>query len=613
MIKNNSLQFGKKAKNKRDAFYDVKKFIDESKNEYGEILVLYGVRRTGKTTIMEQIIDEFKDKEQCAYYTVQNSDTMDDITKAMIKERNEGTTLICLDEITRASDFITEASVLPDIFAKQGMKIIVSGTDSLGFNFAEKELYGRTQRISTTYISLAEHCRVLETTDIDDYIQYGGLMRKGEKSERFVNDYESALKYLDEAVVENIVSSIKKLPRNNKLEKLSQKELQTIIHKIVEKYSGQFDEKIMQNALTKVSIGENFKDAIGFEDEKIIDSFLLNKGAAIQSFLKEINADTSIKTQITEDMVKELQSYLIDMDVISATSSINYKHKEDLGWYEKNEEKKIFIIQPAIKFFHLQKGKEFIDNSEYYEELSQKTKNYLKDKLEGKIKGFMTEYIIDFDTAKSLPKERYTIIKPEFKMEHYSGEYDMLIYDSITDKHWDFEIKYNKNIYPEQCKHLLNSDFLDKISKDYGTRAQACVLYRGETTQTELGIIYINITDFALAIDKYHNINAAFADLTKDIFPEGKYFVSISENTEVVKDGTFSESEDLALVKLNCDINVLESIHVFDYCPDDMQIELKDGTLITIDEFEEMLEKNNEEINKAPDTVDSFEDEEFDR
>ena len=117
MIKNNSLQFGKKAKNKRDAFYDVKKFIDESKNEYGEILVLYGLRRTGKTTIMEQIIDEFKDKEQCAYYTVQNSDTMDDITKAMIKERNEGTTLICLDEITRASDFITEASVLSGIFA----------------------------------------------------------------------------------------------------------------------------------------------------------------------------------------------------------------------------------------------------------------------------------------------------------------------------------------------------------------------------------------------------------------------------------------------------------------------------------------------------------------
>lgn len=529
MIKNNSLHFGKTAKNKRDAYYDVKKFIDENKNEYGEIVVLYGLRRTGKTTIMEQIIEEFKDKEQCAYYTIQNSDTMDNIEKVLVEENNKGTTLICLDEITRASDFITEASILPDIFAKQGMKIIVSGTDSLGFNFAEKELYGRTQRINTTYIPFAEHCRVLETTDIDDYIQYGGLMRKGERAERFVNDYESAIKYLDEAVVENIVSSLKKLPRNNELEKLSHKELQTIIHKIVEKYSGQFDEKIMQNVLTKVSIGENFKDVIGFEDKKIIDSFLLNKREAIQSFLKEINADSSIKTTITEDIVKELQSFLIEMDVISATSSICYKHKDDLGWYEKKEEKKIFIIQPAIKFFHLQKGKEFIDNSEYYEELSQKTKTNLKDKLEGKIKGFMTEYIIDFDTSKSLPRERYTIIKPEFKMEHCSGEYDMLIYDNVTDEHWDFEIKYNKSVYLEQCKHLLNTDFLDRINKDYGTRAQACVLYRGETRQTELGIIYFNITEFALAINKYHDISIVFTELTKDIFKE-----EVNKNLDIV-------------------------------------------------------------------------------
>ena len=42
---------------------------------------------------------------------------MDDIIKFIIDEMINGTTLICLNKITRASDFITEASVLSGIFA----------------------------------------------------------------------------------------------------------------------------------------------------------------------------------------------------------------------------------------------------------------------------------------------------------------------------------------------------------------------------------------------------------------------------------------------------------------------------------------------------------------
>ena len=113
------------------------------------------------------------------------------------------------------------------------------------------------------------------------------------------------------------------------------------------------------------------------------------------------------------------------------------------------------------------------------------------------------------------------------------------------------------------------------------------------------------------SLDKYKNIFMQNKEI--DNMDKNTTSFTIPASTKVVKNQTFSNCENLKYIKLECDLDALESIHVFAYCPDDMQIELKDGTLVTIDKFEEMLEQNNKEINKVPDAVDAFEDEEFDR
>ena len=40
---------------------------------------------------------------------------------------------IFIDEVTLMDDFIEGAALLSDIYAASGMKIVLSGTDSLGF------------------------------------------------------------------------------------------------------------------------------------------------------------------------------------------------------------------------------------------------------------------------------------------------------------------------------------------------------------------------------------------------------------------------------------------------------------------------------------------------
>ena len=59
-----------------------------------------------------------------------------------------------LDEITLLSDFINTAAILSDIYSMIGMKIIMSGTDSLGFIMADSdELYDRNIMLHTSFIS----------------------------------------------------------------------------------------------------------------------------------------------------------------------------------------------------------------------------------------------------------------------------------------------------------------------------------------------------------------------------------------------------------------------------------------------------------------------------
>lgn len=73
------------------------------------------------------------------------------------------------------------AAVFSDTYAAAGMKIVLSGTDSLGFWFAlDEELYDRARMIHTTVIPYAEFRRVLGIRDIDEYIRFGGLMKVGE-------------------------------------------------------------------------------------------------------------------------------------------------------------------------------------------------------------------------------------------------------------------------------------------------------------------------------------------------------------------------------------------------------------------------------------------------
>ena len=164
-----------------------------------------------------------------------------------------------IDEITLIEDFIDSAAILSDIYAAMGMKLILSGTDSLGFWLAKnQELYDRAYSIHTTFIPFAEYSRLLKKDDIDEYIRYGGTLRAGEidfddedllaEESAFRSD-ESTRRYIDTAISKNIQHSLECCRDGGQFRHLyslyEANELTSAINRIVEDMNHRFILKVL--------------------------------------------------------------------------------------------------------------------------------------------------------------------------------------------------------------------------------------------------------------------------------------------------------------------------------------------------------------------------------
>ena len=131
---------------------------------YDRVYILYGLRRTGKTTLIRQTILDMgaEMREKSAFIQIQGSKSLDDVNRDLKYLEANGYRYVFIDEVTLLDDFIEGAALLSDVFAASGMKIVLSGTDSLGFVFTEdEELYDRCVMSHTTFIPYREFESVL--------------------------------------------------------------------------------------------------------------------------------------------------------------------------------------------------------------------------------------------------------------------------------------------------------------------------------------------------------------------------------------------------------------------------------------------------------------------
>lgn len=492
---------------KRDCYEKISSYL------YGKpadkVCLVYGLRRTGKTTLLKQLILDMKeeDRKQTIYIKARVGETIADLNKDIKLAREKGIKFFLIDEITLLDDFIDNAALLSDVYAVQGLKFVLSGTDSLGFYFAEsEELYDRAVTVHTTFIPYKEHARLLGITSIDEYIRYGGTLKAGELDfedaelnveEASFRDDETARRYIDTAICKNIQHSLKCYQKGRYFRHLRElydaNELTNAINRIIEDENHDFTIKVITDLFESHDLGSTAQLLRKARDEDkrtdILDE--IDKSQILETLKKilEIKEKDNQTIGITDSHVEEIKQYLKRLDLIDDL---------DIETLTGSEGKLNYTIftQPGMRFCQAQALVYSLMKDEQIKNLQEREINLITEKIIEGVLGHMLEDIVIYETKRVLMPNRHENKKQVFQIRFEAGEFDMVIYDNQTNTCEIYEIKHSLEAVPFQYRHLINEDKIELTEKRFGKITKKCVLYRGETMQSENDVMYKNVEEY---------------------------------------------------------------------------------------------------------------------
>ena len=468
-----------------------------------KVFILYGLRRTGKTTIIRQLISDM-DREmrnRTVFIQMQDKKTLADINQDLKYLESKGYKYIFIDEVTLLDDFIEGAALFSDVFAASGMKIILSGTDSLGFIFAEnEELYDRCIRVHTTFIPYREFENVLGICGIDNYICYSGTMSL---SGNHYNNYstifstkKSTDEYVDSAIARNIQHSLKNYQYANHFRSLKElynkNELTSAINRIVEDINHRFTLEVLTENFKshdlQISAKNLRKDRENPTD--ILDQIDIAQVNKMLKELLEIRDREDQFVEITDAHRKEIKEYL---DLLDLTVEIENRWMTD---YNKKEMRTVFS-QPGMRYSQAEALISSLMQDDKFRDLSLAERKRVTQRILDEVRGRMMEDIILLETK--IAKKDCEVFRLQFAV----GEFDMVVFNPNEGNCQIYEVKHSNKIVLQQCKHLLDTEKLKETEFRYGPITGKYVIYRGENAflkdvvkNIEENVSYLNVEEY---------------------------------------------------------------------------------------------------------------------
>lgn len=445
-----------------------------------KVFILYGLRRTGKTTLIRQIILELSESDfnKAAFIQVTSRDSLSEIDEDLRLLEKNGYKYVFLDEVTLMEDFIEGTSLFSDIYASSGMKIVLSGTDSLGFAFSkEEQLYDRCIMLHTTFIPYREFENVLGIYGIDEYIRYGGTMSLGginyNVSTPFSNIKDTE-EYINTSIAKNIQHSLKMYQYGGHFRQLldlyEKGELTNVINRVVEDMNHRFTKSVVERITANNLLGDR------------VDSLNLDKVTlGIKNMLDILNKEEQ-SIDISDVHMTQIKEYLSILDLIKEI---------DLEYLpEVNQKRKIVVVtQPGLRYAQAEAIVENLLLDEKFQELDIQKRTRILERLLSEIRGRMMEDIVLLET-KLAKKDKHV-----FKLQFPIGEFDMVVQDPKTLSCEIYEIKYSKERACEQYRHINDEEKCAMTTHRYGNITGRYVIYRGENTEMDT-IQYLNVEDY---------------------------------------------------------------------------------------------------------------------
>lgn len=488
---------------KRDIYAQLSQYL-KSPNQT-RVCVVYGLRRTGKTTMLLQAMAEMaeEDFEKTAYLKALRTDTMAMVNRDLQKLYEAGYRYVFIDEVTLMKDFVDSAALFSDVFVPMGMRIVLSGTDSLGFWIArDNELYDRERMIHTTFIPYREYSRLLGIDSLDEYIRYGGTFRAGEidfddedlfAEEASFRDDESTRRYIDTAICKNIQHSLECYEYGNHFRHLyslyEAGELTGAINRIIEDMNHRFVLRVLTKDFESADLEITARNLRSERDPEkrttILDQIDTGEVTGRLMQMLDIRNKENQTVGITPTHIAQIKEYLAALDLIMDCPT-------EYAQPGIESEEHILFAQSGMRYCQAQALVHSLMKDDLFMLLDNKDKEYVTGRLLEEVRGRLMEDIILLEAAKALPKARYGI----FKLKFSNGEFDMVIYDRGAHCFEAFEIKHSSKAVSEQARHLLDEDKCRLAEHRFGKMMGKIVLYLGESQTMENGVCYCNAQEF---------------------------------------------------------------------------------------------------------------------
>lgn len=459
--------------NPRDTLKEIDEYIQDKTQ--GRILELFGLRRTGKTTLIFQeiqlLLDRGIDPNSIIYINGSSDNSIFQVIKFL--NNNLQFKYVFIDEITYLADFVAGSNVLCDM--QYMIKTVVTGTDSLSFLLASSLMFDRYVKVSTTFISYNEWVKLYNgKTDIFDYIHNAGILGGYEDSDSYINksintniqnSLEKGLYYSsDKYLYGNIRDLIDVYPR--------------LITKITEDCTNRFTKQAIKSTFTSMmSMGFNEHTKILSSKEKyLIDS----------TISKNLNLDFK-SMDIDKNDIDTLVELLNELDFYKKFTIINSDS------HNKKVEYKELQVQSAIRYGQFMQFLDILKTE--LSLLGIPSEDFVKEFLPN-LEGHLIEQAVQLHVLYKASKDWLVFT---YKNTVINAEIDLILVNKNTLDSYLIEIKRSFKRKSKYYRWLVDKDVMNDLNINFGIRKEPkkIILYNGDSIKID-SIEYINIEEFLL-------------------------------------------------------------------------------------------------------------------
>lgn len=513
-----TVQFTKR----RKAYEEVEEYVKSDKRDT-KICAIYGIRRTGKSTLMEQVAQNLsKEQKLKAWFITCNNDTdFYDVVAFITKMLENGDKYFFIDEITSAKNFQNIGQVLSDVFVKMdNAKIVVTGTDSLGLSLVHRGMmYDRIKFVPTTYTSFSEYSNLTGIDDIDDYVKFGSTL----KTDCFYS-YKETHHYIETSIVSNIIGSLEKSEGLKKYpptltELYNNNDLNNAIQRIITRFAQNLAVKLLTVQIKNhpVSLAlTNLAQKSEGDKSKVLMSQKINFDKINDSVNYNLGILTTRTFPVEEKHINVLSDFLEDIGLITTIPVID-------SFSNRTFQNDMKIISHPGMFHAILKYTldELQKNENWLPDASNEDRTKLLEATYTSAVGDILENVVIKDVFELLSNGekvnkddifgentgRWYVSKLSIydKKSRKDYEADLIIFDKEKKETYLFEVKHSKEIDETQSKHLGNERFNQYVEENFGQVKQRVVLYNGKI-DTTLNIPRVSITKFLKELNKQFNI-----------------------------------------------------------------------------------------------------------